>query len=171
MILPFKSYSGVLGVVLNLQLCWEFYSRLMFLPAIMENELVELSLNEEEDEILQIQKDQRLARQEVQIQDLGEKRSDGVNIDPVLGFNLEGSLPPFDQTGKNLLMEQQQTAMEHDLEDGVFIGEEGKKRNKGAMEELSNKDGCEVLVTRTRRVVDSNQLLSAAAKRQADLSQ
>ncbi|MBA0711758.1 hypothetical protein Golax_010906, partial [Gossypium laxum] len=49
--------------------------------------------------------------------------------------------------------------------DPVVIGEEGKKRAKGGIEESSNIGG------RNRRMFEVTHLLSAAVKRQADWSQ
>ncbi|KAK5813726.1 hypothetical protein PVK06_029177 [Gossypium arboreum] len=168
----------------------------------MENELAVLSLNDEENEILQIPRDPFVARERelylvgcfltaslihfpvmkstmanlwhsvrgVQIQDLGEKRlghndsfcdakmmlgvevtdigiwlreegernnggqwnrskilrdgsreeitigKGGINIDPILGFNLEWKMSSLDQSRRNVGMDQAQTAMEYDLE-------------------------------------------------------
>ncbi|KAA3485070.1 reverse transcriptase [Gossypium australe] len=116
--------------------------------------------------------------------DEGNVERGGINIDLVLGFNLKGSLPSFDQSWKNVWMDQSQTAMEHDLEDGVIIGEEGKKRNKEAMEELSSKEGYKALTKRTKRVVaaegtrgglclawkvDANIMLRTFSKRHIDV--
>ncbi|KAH1081930.1 hypothetical protein J1N35_021691 [Gossypium stocksii] len=66
-----------------------------------------------------------------------------MNIDLVLGLNLEGSLSSFAQSMKNLLMDKSQNDMEHDLEDGVLIGEEEKNRNRRVMEESSSREGSE----------------------------
>ncbi|MBA0772686.1 hypothetical protein Gotri_008024 [Gossypium trilobum] len=52
------------------------------------------------------------------------------NIDPILGFNLEGKLSTFNG-GENSLMGQSHTSMDYDLEDRVLIGEEGKKKVRG----------------------------------------
>ncbi|KAK5846328.1 hypothetical protein PVK06_002611 [Gossypium arboreum] len=62
------------------------------------------------------------------------------NIDPVLGINLEGRLPTSHQEGENSCAKHFHTTMEHDLEDGVLIGEEGKKRSKGEIEDLIIKE-------------------------------
>ncbi|MBA0805411.1 hypothetical protein Gohar_004927 [Gossypium harknessii] len=52
------------------------------------------------------------------------------NIDPILGFNLEGKLSTFNE-GENSLMGQSHTSMDYDLEDSVLIGDEGKKKAMG----------------------------------------
>lgn len=51
--------------------------------------------------------------------------------------------------------------MDHDLEDSVLLGEEGKKRARGEQEENS------IIANRSRRISEIN-LTSAAAKRHAD---
>ncbi|KAA3479129.1 reverse transcriptase [Gossypium australe] len=60
-----------------------------------------------------------------------EQRAADASIDLVLGFNLVGSSPNSSREGKNLLAEQSFTAMEHDSEDSILIGEEEKKRQRG----------------------------------------
>lgn len=95
----------------------------------------------------------------------------GINIDPILGFNLEGNMPLLDQSRRYVGMDQSQSAMEHDLEDSIIIGEKWKKRSRGVIEETSSKGGYETFTTMTRRGEDSDHLLSAAAKRQAHRSQ
>ncbi|KAA3453178.1 reverse transcriptase [Gossypium australe] len=52
-------------------------------------------------------------------------------IDPVLGFNFEGSQARSGQGWEDLAAAQIHTSMDHDLEDMVLIGEEGKKRQRG----------------------------------------
>ncbi|KAA3477192.1 putative protein isoform X3 [Gossypium australe] len=60
----------------------------------------------------------------------------GVSIDPVLGINLEGICPSSSQWGGgNLLAKQAHSVMEHDLEERVQIGKEGKKRHRGESED------------------------------------
>ncbi|MBA0818228.1 hypothetical protein Gohar_027989 [Gossypium harknessii] len=49
------------------------------------------------------------------------------NIDPILGFKLKEKLSTFNGDD-NSFMGQSHTSMDHDLEDRVLIGEEGKKR-------------------------------------------
>ncbi|PPS18384.1 hypothetical protein GOBAR_AA02185 [Gossypium barbadense] len=65
----------------------------------------------------------------------------GIKIDPILGFNLEGKMPLLDQSRRYVGMDQSQFSMEHDLEDSVIIGEEGKKRSRGVIEETSSRRG------------------------------
>lgn len=50
--------------------------------------------------------------------------------------------------------------MEQDQEDGILIGEEGKKRVRG-----ENEDEINNSMNRNRRVLEGNYFLSAAAKR------
>ncbi|MBA0702777.1 hypothetical protein Goari_027133 [Gossypium aridum] len=57
--------------------------------------------------------------------------------------------------------------MEHDFEDEVIVGEEGKKRNRREMEDALAKEETN-LAERSRRVVEVSHQLSAAAKWQAD---
>ncbi|MBA0742166.1 hypothetical protein Gogos_015250 [Gossypium gossypioides] len=65
--------------------------------------------------------------------DVGKKSGCVKAIDLVLGFNLEGRSSFSGQWGENSLADQVQTAMDHDLEYGVLIGDEGKKRAKGRL--------------------------------------
>ncbi|MBA0798886.1 hypothetical protein Gohar_009439 [Gossypium harknessii] len=67
-----------------------------------------------------------------------------------------------DKENDKILLDQIQTTMDHDLENEVVIGEEGKKRARGDIEESSNTGG------RNRRMSEVTNLLSATAKRQAD---
>ncbi|MBA0649051.1 hypothetical protein Goklo_016663 [Gossypium klotzschianum] len=83
------------------------------------------------------------------------------DIDPVLGFNLEGKRDPLQLEKDKILLDQIQMTMDHDLENEVVIGEEGKKRARGDFEENSNIGG------RNRRMSEVTHLLSATAKRQA----
>lgn len=64
-----------------------------------------------------------------------------------------------------------QTTMEHDLKDGVFFGEAGKKRARGAMEDFLVREVIDSSMARHRRFVEVNHLSSAAVKRQGDRSQ
>lgn len=69
----------------------------------------------------------------------GDVRSFGcdTNIDPILGFNLEGKKVHLSLENDETLGGQIQTTMDHDLENEVIIGEEGKKRPRGYIEESS----------------------------------
>ncbi|KAA3486094.1 reverse transcriptase [Gossypium australe] len=58
----------------------------------------------------------------------------GQSFDPVLGFSLEGRKSLGNHTGKNSMPDKALTNMEHNLEDDILIGEEGKKRARGEME-------------------------------------
>lgn len=91
-----------------------------------------------------------------------KKRGCLKDIDPILGFNLEGTWPTSQQEGENSLSGQIQNAMDHDLEDDMVIGEERKKRARGDIEESSN------VILRNRRLSEINYFSSAAAMRQAD---
>ncbi|KAG8483361.1 hypothetical protein CXB51_023181 [Gossypium anomalum] len=95
----------------------------------------------------------------------------GKVIDPVLGFNLEGGSLSLDSQKENIQSELMQTSMEHDLEDGILIKEEGKKRTRGSRDDFSERKDMDCLMVRSRRLMESNQLSSAAAKRQADRAQ
>lgn len=61
-------------------------------------------------------------------------------IDPILGFNIEGGTSSLDQRKEKLWLDQMQTTIEHDLEHGIFIGEEGKNRNQREMENPTGKE-------------------------------
>ncbi|MBA0655467.1 hypothetical protein Goklo_007947 [Gossypium klotzschianum] len=65
--------------------------------------------------------------------DLGKKVGYSKAIDPILGFNLEWRSSSLCHWRENSLAGQAQTAMDHDLEDGVLIKEEGKKRARGRL--------------------------------------
>ncbi|KAK5794296.1 hypothetical protein PVK06_035516 [Gossypium arboreum] len=91
----------------------------------------------------------------------------GKVIDPVLGFNMEGGSLSLDSQKENIQSELMQTRIEHDLEDGVLIGEEGKKRTRGVRDGFSEREDMNCLMVRSRRLMESNQLSSVAAKRQA----
>ncbi|MBA0577063.1 hypothetical protein Golob_023916, partial [Gossypium lobatum] len=58
------------------------------------------------------------------------------NIDPILGFNLEGQSPFFKKS------ENSYTLMDHDSEDRVIALEEGKKRTRREIDEA--RQGLEV---------------------------
>lgn len=90
------------------------------------------------------------------------------NLDLILRINLEGRVSIPWKNGGNLSGSLIHTLMEHDLEDKVLIGEEGKKRNKGEIEDILAKEETNTLVVKNRRIVEVRYLLSAAAKRQAD---
>ncbi|KAK5819769.1 hypothetical protein PVK06_024792 [Gossypium arboreum] len=77
-------------------------------------------------------------------------------------FNLEGKKVHSSLENDETLGGQIKTAMDHDLENEVIIGEEGKKRPRGDIEESSTMMG------RNRRMSEVTHLLSAVAKRQAD---
>ncbi|TYI28973.1 hypothetical protein ES332_A05G282700v1 [Gossypium tomentosum] len=96
------------------------------------------------------------------------KGGDGMTIDLVLGFKLEGVSSTLDWKNVNLSSDFSHSVMENDMEDGILIGEERKKRARGVMQETSERD---VTTEGNRRTVDSKQFLSVAAKRQADWSQ
>ncbi|MBA0628886.1 hypothetical protein Godav_023517 [Gossypium davidsonii] len=82
--------------------------------------------------------------------------------DPILGFNLEGNRFSSCLGKARNLIDNNQMVMEHDMENEVVIGEEGKKRARGDIEGSDETGG------RNRRKAEINLMLSAAAKRQAD---
>ncbi|KAA3469681.1 reverse transcriptase [Gossypium australe] len=79
--------------------------------------------------------------------------------DPVLGFNPEGKITSQRIEKESVMKDQTQTAMDHDLEDEVVVGEEGKKRTRGDVEEHTN------LESRHRIRGTETYQLSVAAKR------
>ncbi|KAH1032550.1 hypothetical protein J1N35_044724 [Gossypium stocksii] len=95
----------------------------------------------------------------------------GQLFNPVLGFNLEGRKNLGNHSGTKLVTNQALTDMEHDLEDGVLIGEEGKKRARREMGDSIGLGDENISARRNKRLLESNQFLSAAAKRQADRAQ
>ncbi|KAH1057268.1 hypothetical protein J1N35_035333, partial [Gossypium stocksii] len=84
------------------------------------------------------------------------------NIDLILGFNLEGKRAYSWKGKERKLLGQFQSPMDHDLENEVIMGKEGKKRARGDIEDSNSMGG------RHRRISETTQSLSAAAKRQAD---
>ncbi|PPR92532.1 hypothetical protein GOBAR_AA28142 [Gossypium barbadense] len=93
----------------------------------------------------------------------------GKIIDPVLGFNLEGGSLSFDNQNENIQSELMQTRMEHDLEEGILIGEEGKKRNRGARDDFSEREDMDYLMVsslekRERREIEERGMTSRREK-------
>ncbi|MBA0739311.1 hypothetical protein Gogos_012595 [Gossypium gossypioides] len=98
----------------------------------------------------------------------GKNMESRINIDPILGINLEGGLSNLSHGKENVCAEHFQTTMEHDLEDGVLIEEEGKKRARREIEDSINREEINTVEVKNRIMVETNNLLPAAAKRQAD---
>ncbi|MBA0674863.1 hypothetical protein Goari_016435 [Gossypium aridum] len=80
------------------------------------------------------------------------KESKKNSFDSILGFSLEGGRSSVGFGKEKLRSFQGKVAMEYDVEDETFIGDEGKKRNRVEME-------------------DTTFLSSVAAKRSADRKQ
>ncbi|KAK5845553.1 hypothetical protein PVK06_001744 [Gossypium arboreum] len=99
----------------------------------------------------------------------GSVERGGENINPILGFSLEGRLSAFDKSKGSIEMDHSQNAMEYDLEEGVIIGEEGKKRSRGEIEESSSRDGYEVSQQGPRGILHNNVPSPFAAKTYAGL--
>ncbi|KAG8483797.1 hypothetical protein CXB51_023545 [Gossypium anomalum] len=168
----------------------------------METEFAGLSLDEEEEEVLQLQADSGLRREEenlclvgcfltasiihfpamnntmaniwhpvrgIQIQDLGEKRrAQAMNS---VWLREEGKVFGGGYGGRQNQeltvggVNKEANSMDHDLEDNVLLGEKGKKRARGELEENNT------ITNRSRRISEINNLTSAAAKRHADRTQ
>ncbi|KAL1157098.1 hypothetical protein V6Z11_A08G133000 [Gossypium hirsutum] len=92
--------------------------------------------------------------------------SEKVQIDPFLGFCLERITSTSKRDGKKPL-EENQISMDHDVEEGILIGEEGKKRQRGDIEVYIVNTDSNKLMMKGREMVNNNFLGSAAAKRQA----
>ncbi|KAG8496352.1 hypothetical protein CXB51_007615 [Gossypium anomalum] len=157
----------------------------------MESEFARLTINEEEDEILQIQVEQS-AEREIRVfhlvgcfftaniihfptmkstmANLWHPVRTKNNIDSVLGFNLEGRLYNSHQGGDDSCLVYLPITMDHDLEDSVLIGEEGKKRARGEVEDLTGSEEVNSKVIESKGVKEVNYL-SAATKRHADREQ
>lgn len=88
-------------------------------------------------------------------------------IDPVLGINLDGGLLKVAAKQASSMTDNDQHAMEHDLEDITLAGEEGKKRSWSESDGQTKYDES-FPSARNRKLTDLNQFTSAAAKRQAD---
>ncbi|KAG8492813.1 hypothetical protein CXB51_010148 [Gossypium anomalum] len=89
-------------------------------------------------------------------------------VDPILGFSLEGRKILGHHLGNNLMLKQAYTDMEHDLEERVLIGEEGKKRARGEIEGAIVLEKENSPTGRSRRLLEGNNFVSATTKRQAD---
>ncbi|KAK5846835.1 hypothetical protein PVK06_003134 [Gossypium arboreum] len=126
----------------------------------METELASLTLNEEEDEILEIPIDPIPRREMSEFQ--------------LVGCFLTTSIihfPAMKSTMANLWHQVRRVQIGIWEIKGILIGEEGKKRNRGARDDFSEREDMDCLMVRSRRLMKSNQLSSAAAKRQADQAQ
>lgn len=95
----------------------------------------------------------------------------GRSIDPILGISLESNTPFLNPHGEKLITIPVLTEMEHDLEEGIIIGEEGNKRARGELGVPIEQGEINIPAVRNRRVREVNHLLSAAAKKQADRMQ
>ncbi|MBA0597979.1 hypothetical protein Gorai_007760, partial [Gossypium raimondii] len=151
----------------------------------MESDFAALSLDDEEEEILQMEGEIESSRR-AQAMRSAWLREEGGSVgknnrdefrsdrdwrkvgkfenspDPILGYNLEGNGLYAEIGSSRKLIGNNNMEMEHDLENELIVGEEGKKRTRGEIEESIEAGG------RNRRRAESNHLLSAAAKRQAD---
>ncbi|KAG8499292.1 hypothetical protein CXB51_005801 [Gossypium anomalum] len=58
------------------------------------------------------------------------RKSCGRKVDPILVFNIEGESSTFGEMLKRVWPGQIHTSMDHDMEDTVLIGEEGKKKSR-----------------------------------------
>lgn len=96
--------------------------------------------------------------------------SNGI-LDSALGINLAGREYYTGKGNGNWSGNLENSLMEHDVEDVVIVGEEGKKRNRREMEDALAKEETNVLAERSRRAVEVSHQLSAAVKWQADRSQ
>ncbi|KAG8474642.1 hypothetical protein CXB51_031263 [Gossypium anomalum] len=87
----------------------------------------------------------------------------GQPFDPVLGFNLEGKSAFLNHSGEKLLTDKALTDIEYDLEEGVLIREEGKKRARGEMEKPIEMREINTSAVRNRRLLEINHLSLVAA--------
>ncbi|MBA0731345.1 hypothetical protein Golax_025817 [Gossypium laxum] len=90
----------------------------------------------------------------------------GENVDPILGFNLMGGSPHAGRGKESSTL----NAMEQDFEDVALVGEEGKKRPRGEIEDILGKEDLRSVLG-NRRMVDISHLSLAATKWQADRQQ
>ncbi|MBA0871300.1 hypothetical protein Goshw_023901 [Gossypium schwendimanii] len=117
----------------------------------MERELADLSLDDEEDKILQAQ-----------------TNPDSVPVEIYLflvGCFMTANVIHFSA------MRSIMTDMEHDSEKSVIERGDGKKRPRSEGDKSVNGEELGSLLVRSRRVLGSNHITSAAAKGQPDLSQ
>ncbi|MBA0722743.1 hypothetical protein Golax_003394 [Gossypium laxum] len=103
--------------------------------------------------------------------DLAKNRDSSENIDPILGINLVGRGSQTWEENGNWSGNMKNRLMEHDLEDEVLIGEEGKKRNRREMEAALAKEETNTLAVRSWRAMEVSHQSSAAAKWQTDRAQ
>ncbi|KAG8488849.1 hypothetical protein CXB51_016747 [Gossypium anomalum] len=124
------------------------------------------------DLLLRAQSRRALAMNSVWLREEGEGgmqgNREGKPSDLILGVNLEGKIELLNPKGDKQLIPSVFTDMEQDLEEGVLMGEEEKKRARGEMEVSAELGEGSTSVVRNRRVVEVNHLLSVAAKRQVD---
>ncbi|MBA0762032.1 hypothetical protein Gotri_024592 [Gossypium trilobum] len=136
----------------------------------METDFAGLTLEEEEYEILQIQTDAGTNGDVEILQLVGcfltaranlsgpmENRSSRDTLNPVLGINLVGRGYHTRKGSGNWSGNMENNLMEHDLEDEVIVGEEGKKRNRREMEDALAKEVTNVLVEMSRRAVEGEE--------------
>ncbi|KAG8500962.1 hypothetical protein CXB51_003065 [Gossypium anomalum] len=133
----------------------------------MEADFAGLTLDEEEDAVLQVQVGANTDR-EVGAYGYGKKEKG--SEEETAGEGKFWGIICGKESG-NLSGNQMHTLMEHDLEDGVLIGEEGKKKNRREIEDVLAKEQINTLAVRNRRVVEVSHQSSAAAKRQANRAQ
>ncbi|MBA0700880.1 hypothetical protein Goari_026939 [Gossypium aridum] len=114
-------------------------------------------LREEEEDWVGTTEERQVLRPSTRVprRSLGQHR----NIDPILGFNLEGQ-SPFFKKGENSY-----TLMDHDSVDRVITLEEGKKRSRREIDEALVKEDDSTLAVRIRREGDAIADILAAAKR------
>lgn len=74
-----------------------------------------------------------------------ESRGSREFLDPVLGINLTGREYYTAKGNGNWSGNLENSSMEHDIEDEVIVGEEGKKRYRREMEDALAKDETNVL--------------------------
>ncbi|KAH1120798.1 hypothetical protein J1N35_003958 [Gossypium stocksii] len=92
-------------------------------------------LREEREEVLGESKVDRPILGTV-VGDAGKFRGNEGFIDPVIGLSLEGKVQKSRKAGENSPSVYLPMNMDHDLEDSVLIGEEGKKRGRGEVEDV-----------------------------------
>ncbi|KAK8291845.1 hypothetical protein V6Z12_D06G084400 [Gossypium hirsutum] len=100
--------------------------------------------------------------------DLAKNKDSSENIDPILGINLVGRGSQTWEENGNWSGNLKNRLMEHNLEDEVLIGEEGKKRNRKEIEVALAKEETNTLVVTCRREMEVSHQSSTAVKWQAD---
>ncbi|KAH1107595.1 hypothetical protein J1N35_011363 [Gossypium stocksii] len=77
----------------------------------------------------------------------GKKGDIWGTFDPILGINLEGNMHNYHHDRENSGMKGHSSVMDEDREDSVLVGQEGKKRQRGDIDNLTGREEDNSMVT------------------------